>query len=301
MKKFTDKIRSNLSRITQASLVNLNADYQQRKRILEQNILFKTEKGITDERYADQEIIVSLTTYGKRLFDVALTIESIMEQTMKANRIVLWLQKDLEPSLLPGSLKLLQKRGLEIAFCRDLRSYKKIIPSLLKYPDDVVITVDDDLLYEYDLLEHLITAYLNTPQYIYCHRSHRMKLDENGHLLAYSHWDWEHYFDKPDILCFPTGSGGVLYPPHTLSEEVINDSVFMDICPYADDVWLKAMALKKGTLSTSVYSHHQNGRDYLINESVQDVGLCKFNVDQNMNDRQILAVFEKYDLYKLLR
>lgn len=32
--------------------------------------------------------------YSERLLDVAFSIESIMQQTMKANRIILWLAHD---------------------------------------------------------------------------------------------------------------------------------------------------------------------------------------------------------------
>ena len=62
--------------------------YNQKKCILEQNILYNKEVGISKTKYCDHGIIVSLTTYGKRLYEVHLAIESIMEQTMKANRII---------------------------------------------------------------------------------------------------------------------------------------------------------------------------------------------------------------------
>ena len=66
-------------------------EYKQRRLVMEQNILHLHEPGVTDTKYGDHDIIVSLTTYGKRIYEVAVTIESIMEQTMKANRIILWI------------------------------------------------------------------------------------------------------------------------------------------------------------------------------------------------------------------
>ena len=91
MLSIIQKIRNTLSNINQSSKIISNIEFTQRKHMLEQNILFKTEMGISQEKYVDHEIIVSLTTYGSRIYDVALTIESIMEQTMKANRIILWI------------------------------------------------------------------------------------------------------------------------------------------------------------------------------------------------------------------
>ena len=274
--------------------------FNQRKYILEQNILRDNTPGISEDQYCDHEIIVSLTTHGKRIYDVHLTIESIMEQTMKANRIILWLDYNFKHKTLPKTIQLLQKRGLEISFCKDIRSYTKIIPSLIKFPNDAIVTIDDDVLYEIDLLENLITAYQENPSYIYCTRFHRILLDKNHNLLPYRKWQWLCPDMDANVLNFPTGVGGVLYPPHSLDEEVLNESIFMDICTYADDVWLKAMALKKGTLSKKVYTH--SSEDFLMNEEVQDIGLRNINIENDfLNDKQISTVFQKYNLYQILR
>ena len=274
--------------------------FNQRKYILEQNILRDNTPGISEDQYCDHEIIVSLTTHGKRIYDVHLTIESIMEQTMKANRIILWLDYNFKHKTLPKTLQLLQKRGLEISFCKDIRSYTKIIPSLIKFPNDAIVTIDDDVLYEIDLLENLITAYQENPSYIYCTRFHRILLDKNHNLLPYRKWQWLCPDMDANVLNFPTGVGGVLYPPHSLDEEVLNESIFMDICTYADDVWLKAMALKKWTLSKKVYTH--SSEDFLMNEEVQDIGLRNINIENDfLNDKQISTVFQKYNLYQILR
>ena len=238
----------------------------------------------------------------KRIYDVHLTIESIMEQTMKANRIILWLDYSFEKQPLPKALQLLQKRGLEIEYCKDIRSYKKLIPALKKYPDDAIITIDDDLIYEFDLLEKLIMAYQQTPSYIYCNRHHVMQLNEQGKLLPYLQWQWESNDMEANIMNFPTTGAGTLFPPHSLDEEVFNESVFSEICKYADDVWFKAMAMKKGTLSKKVYTHNPKGIEYFENEEVQDIALWRINTQGAMlNDRQIEAVFTKYNLYQLLK
>ena len=294
------KLRVRIGACLQAVKVALQGPFEMKRRLLEDRILHCCEKGVTDIRYTNHEIIVSLTTYGKRIYDVALTIESIMEQTMKANRIVLWLGDDLKSQPLPISLQLLQKRGLEIYYCKDIRSYTKLIPALHRFPDSAIITLDDDCLYNYDLLEHLIVAYRQNSDYIYCHRAHKMLIGSDGILKKYNKWEWGTYFPLPDILCFPTGVGGVLYPPHSLDEEVFNEDVFMSICRFADDVWFKAMAMKKGTLSVSVFSHNSTGSDYVLNDMVQDMALCLDNVYGGLNDKQIQAVFTKYNLFEKL-
>lgn len=276
--------------------------YFQKKYIMEQNILYNHELGISKEKYCNNDIIVSITTYGKRIYDVHLTIESIMEQTMKANRIILWLDYSFENKPLPNAIRLLQERGLEIMYCKDIRSYKKLIPALKAFPEDVIITFDDDVIYEFDLLEKFILSYKENPSFIYCGRMHKMQFDKKGCLLPYSQWKWNQNEVEASLLNFPTGVGGILYPPQSLDDEVFNESVFMDICKYADDIWFKAMAIKKGTLTKKVYTHSSRGDDYLVNEEVQDVGLGKINITgKYLNNKQLTDVFSKYNLYGLLK
>lgn len=275
--------------------------FSQRKYMLEQQILYSNECGITDEKYCDGQIIVSLTTYGKRIYDVHLTIESIMEQTMRPNRILLWLDYSFQKQSLPRALQLLQKRGLEIMYCEDIRSYKKLIPTLKRFPNDVIITIDDDVIYEFDLLEHLIHAYQENPSYIYCHRYHKMLKNNKGLLLPYNNWELVCNNIEPSHLNFATGVGGILYPPHSLDDEVLNENIFMELCPYADDVWFKAMAIKKGTLVKKVYSHSKYGEDFLLNLDAQSQSLQQVNVGNQLNDKQLHAVLTKYSLYSLLK
>lgn len=275
--------------------------FNQRKYLLEQAVLHSNESGIIQDKYCDHDIIVSITTYGRRIYDVHLTIESIMEQTFKANRILLFLDYSFQKKPLPFVLEKLKKRGLEIHYCKDVRSFTKLLPALTLYPDDAIVTIDDDIIYDIDMLEKLITAYRKDPCYIYCNRQHRMILNRNRKLLPYNKWQWYCPETDANILNFPTGVGGILYPPHSLDEEVFNESVYMSICQFADDVWFKAMAMKKGTLSKKIDTRNPNGEEFLVNESVQDMGLLHVNTrGRNLNDMQIKAVFKKYDLYSLL-
>ena len=91
-----------------------------------------------------------------------------------------------------------------------------------------------------------------------------------------------------------------MFPPNSLDSEVLNDSVFMDICPFADDVWINAMALKKGSSINKVYTRNKKGEDYILNWELQDTGLCVTNVLQKRNDSQISDVFAKYSLFEKL-
>lgn len=260
------------------------------------------EPGVTDDRHCEHEVIVSLTTFGKRLYDVATTIESIMQGTVLPNKIVLWLGEEHKGEELPLSLQLQQKRGLQIEYCKDIRSYTKLIPSLKKYPESIIITIDDDLAYERDLIENLLRAHKANPTAICANRIHEIVLGNDGKPIEYVNWKWGSTQKAGSPLNFLTGVGGVLYPPHCFDEEVFNEQVFLDICKFADDIWFYAMALKKGTPIVKSFTHSAIGEDYVVNPNVQDVGLHLINcAGSNLNDQQFKVVMEHYGLLTLLK
>lgn len=262
---------------------------------LRQSVLHSKESGVSSETYfPDRQLIVSLTTYGKRLFEVYLAIESIMQQTCKPNRIILWIGEELQNERVPHTLLLQQERGLEIKYCRDIRSYTKLVPALREFPDDVIVTIDDDVIYHYDMLEEMLRTSLRSPDSIVCNRYHKMTLWPDGTLRPYMEWEIECKSDEASVLCFPTGVGGVLYPPKSLADEVLNEDVFMKLCPYADDVWFKAMALLKGTSCQPVCQ--QIHRTMYIDIPCNRSTLLDYNVIAGGNDKAIGAVFSHYRL-----
>lgn len=276
--------------------------YILRKELLDQCTLQSKSSGISSYRYCTHNITVSLTTFGKRLYDVSTTIESIMQGTMLPNRIVLWLEEGLKGEQLPNLLKMQQERGLEIGYYKDIRSYKKIIPTLIHYPEDIIITLDDDLIYDKDLVENLFRTYMKNPDCICASRMHEILLDKKGMPRTYDVWRRGFSPVEHTNRAFPTSGAGTLYPPHCFDEEVLNEDVFTKICPYADDIWLFSMALKSGAKMVKSFTHNKISEDYLANMEVQDDGLYRsLNDGKYMNDKQLKNVFDRYNLYHLLR
>lgn len=258
-----------------------------------------TTCGISEELYNGESFIVSLTTYGKRLMDVYLTIESIMQGTCKPNHIILWLSEELKDADLPVSLQRQVSRGLEIEYVPDTKAYKKLVPALRKYPESCIVTIDDDMIFAPDMLENMIHYRKTDKDHILANRVHRMVLGENKRPISYLQWERCPKEDTISTLNFLTGGCGLLYPPHCLSDEVFNESVFMDICPLADDIWFNAMARLKGTKIRKIPTRDEF---YWENSSVQDVALWNANGNSEncLNDIQLKAVFTKYNLYNSL-
>lgn len=270
---------------------------------LKEKVMSCKEQGVTEERYGGEEIIVSLTSFGKRVNEVYLAIESIMQGTLKPNRIVLWLaEHEFGEKVLPQTLLRQQKRGLQIEFCEDIRSYKKIVPTMAKYPDACVVTIDDDAMYEFDLLENLIRAHQENPDDICACRMHRIALDDQNKPKSYLKWDLLVYPDDKSNLLFLTSGGGTLFPPHCFVEEFFNRDAFLSLCPYADDVWINAMIWKSERHISKAYTHSRWGCDFADISMEQEESLSERNLDASscQNDVQIKAVMDKYNLYHYL-
>ena len=273
--------------------------YMFRSELLKTKISNCRDNGVTNEKLADKEVVISLTTYGKRLYSVSLTIESIMQGTMKPNRLILWLQDDLKEEPLPYSLRLQMKRGLEVRYTKDIRSYKKLIPTLKLCPDSVIITIDDDVLYEIDTVERLVCAYNKNPNFVYASTIRRISLNSNGDVETYKKWRRAQNSVAPSNLNIPIGVGGVLYPSGSLSDEVFDEETFMKLCPQGDDLWFWLMAKKNGYMASKIFTHDNFGRDFLENTNVQDIGLYKSNFRLG-NDTQFKNLIEQCNAREFL-
>lgn len=270
---------------------------------LKEKVMSCNEMGVTDELHCESDVIVSLTTFGKRINEVYLAIESIMQGSMKPNRIVLWLAGDeFKGKSLPLTLQRQQKRGLEIGYCEDIRSFMKIVPAMEKYPDACVVTIDDDVMYEFDLLENLVNAHLANPTDVCACRVHRIMRDEDGKPKSYMQWDWRVWPKDKSRLNFLTGVGGVLYPAGCFVDEFFNKEAFMTLCPYADDVWVNAMLWLSGRHVVKAYTHSEYGDDFIEVAIEQDDSLSLVNWSRGecRNDVQLKAVMDRYDLYSYL-
>lgn len=238
-------------------------------------------------------ITVSLTSFPARIQTVASTIETLLAQTWKANRIVLWLADSQFPKKeeeLPEALLALRKRGLEIRWCEDLKSYKKLIPALKAFPDDVIVTVDDDLLLESAWLEGLVDSYLKNPLCIHTHRAHGVAFLNLQTLAPYNEWPKE---IKPKVASFCnffTGVGGCLYPPGVFYKDISSVEKFQSLCPHGDDIWFWAMAVLAGTkICVTPYTFRLKHP-----EGTQEVGLWKTVNIHGENDNAIQRVLKAY-------
>ena len=209
---------------------------------------------------------------------------SLFEQNVKPDKIILWLDKEnWDLNNIPDLLKTEAGMGLEIKFCEDLKSYKKLNFALQEFPNDVLITVDDDAYYPKDWLEKLLKTHRENPKKICCHRAHTIRKG-----LPYNKWKWKSTEEDNADMLFPTGIGGVLYPPNSLDISHLNE--IMRLAPQADDIAYWAMAKLKGTKHILV----ENGyfEFALVNGIDEEDSLMVKNRQRGENDLQFKAVDE---------
>ena len=188
-------------------------------------------------------IIISLTSFPARINNIWMNIATLLNQNVDNIHVILWLsvkQFDGEESL-PKSLLKLKAKGLDIRFVDDdLRPHKKYYYTILAYPDNDFITVDDDILYRPDIISILIRCHIKFPQCIICNKAVIISKS------PYSSWSYNRDFQKPLSNILPTGVGGVYYPAHIFDNSPLhNINGIKKTCLNADDIWLNFISRYK--------------------------------------------------------
>ena len=98
-----------------------------------------------------KKIIVSLTSFPGAISYAEQAIYSILNGTILPDKIVLYITLSrFEDNGIPqGLLKLSNENPIfEIRdYNPDIRSYQKLVPALNDFPNDVIVTIDDDIFY----------------------------------------------------------------------------------------------------------------------------------------------------------
>jgi len=250
------------------------------------------------------ELIISLTSGPGKINIVDQVIETLLKQTKKAGKVILWLASMQFPNKetdIPLKLLALTDHGLTISYTNeDIKSYNKLIPALEEYPNSIIVTVDDNILYPQDLIGNLYAAYKDNPKMVHSVLMHRMTF-KNGQLRPFHEWQKQKYDDsKPSYLNFPISSGGVLYPPGTLHSDVTKKKLFIKLASLADDIWFWAMAVKQDTKINYV---QEANFEIVFVEDIQDNNkLCKENIEQSIEDIQLMAVIKHYsEVFKKIK
>ena len=148
---------------------------------------------------------------------------------------------DCNKSMLTETMLKYQKYGIEYRFDEEenLMPHKKYFYAMQEYPDAVIVTADDDIIYPRNWLESLYRSYKMYPNSVSARRVHYIKI-KGKEFAPYDHWEDQcRRIKQPSMRLIATGNSGVLYPPHCFDKKAFDIDAIKKTCLRADDIWLK--------------------------------------------------------------
>lgn len=240
----------------------------------------------------EEFVIASLTSYPARINLVWLTIKSLLLQSYKPDRIILWLAEEQFPTKkLPTNLTDLIKYGLEIKWMQDYYGHKKYYyPVKEQKKNEVVITFDDDILYSPKSIERLVCMHRKYPNCLVCERGQVYEdksVDNPGKWVVIS----DVGVSTPTFSMNPSPGGGCLIPYGAFHSDALNEKYFRTLALKNDDLWYMFMCAQKGTRMIKTRKYHKT---FTIVEGSQTEQMAIENVIKNKNIQIIRGLQKAY-------
>lgn len=256
---------------------------------------FSKLRPLPEPQPGEVPVYVSLTSYGKRIEYVHLAIRSLMMQTMRPNKVFLWLGKDADDIALTRELEELTHYGLVIRRgVENIKGHKKYYFAMQELDDCLLITADDDLVYPKDVVESLLAAHAKYPNAVAARRTHRIVVSD-GSIKTYTQWDqeWSELDPRPRKSLVATTGAGTLYPSSLFSNLVSDMQLLSETALDADDLWLKGIEAQKGI--GVVYAPNKIPMPYMI-QRLQKDSLYSNNKLQGGNDTHFQNIIQALEL-----
>lgn len=238
------------------------------------------------------EFIISMTSFPPRIKDVAKVWFSILKQNVDKDlyKCVLVLAEPEFPNKendLPSDLKILIETGLIelIWHPTNIKSHKKLIPTLLKYPNADILVIDDDIIRPQGWLECFIEDHKKYPndiitgmvaQYL---ENEKFKMYPN---IAFGNTNYGNIIinGRP-----ANGRGGTLYPAHTFTDSrFFDETLFMKLTPTSDESWQFYFNRKDGK-NIRLISKQFDVSNFVKGTQEQATALYKINHKNNGYDK----------------
>ena len=250
-----------------------------------------------------KKVIVSLTSFPAAMIYAKDAINSILAGNTLPDKLVLYLtfsqfkenKVPLEIMNLANSNALFEIRN----YSQDIRSYRKLIPALKDFPNDIIVTIDDDVRYHKNMLRDLLILHKQIPDVIIANRAKKIKL--NAPYRQWKKYRWYHFLFKKLNFSFKniqTGVGGVLYPPNSLNKKMLDSDIFKEIAPTTDDIWFWAAAVAKGTYIVPFPFGKYNKPRGLNKPKNLSLKTINFKKSTDLNRTAFEKILEKYPIIK---
>ncbi|NDW11724.1 glycosyltransferase [Bacteroides sp. 214] len=243
------------------------------------------------------QVIISLTSFPAAIPYATRAIQSLLESSVLPDKIVLYLTYAQFPESKVPQVLLEMAENNKIFEIRnyddEIRSYRKLLPALKDFPEAAIVTVDDDVWYHKHMLRDLLTWHEQMPNMIIAHRAKHIKA--NAPYRQWAKYRWYHFLFKklqPSFMNLSTGVGGVLYPPHALRTDMIEE--FRALVPTNDDFGFWAAAVINGTKILPVPFGPHNKPRGLKKPKELSLKTTNFKSGVDVNRKAFEEIVEKY-------
>jgi len=173
---------------------------------------------------SDDTVIISLTSIKRRYDEKILhnTLDALVNLNYDDYIIVLNISKEpkyLDTGFTDDDIKCLKELypKIMINIVENYGSLRKIIPTLKLFNNNIIITVDDDCIYD----KNLISTFVNVYNLHKCIVSSRCRnIDMNSHQSIFYHSEANYNDFRLDLL--PEGIGDILYHSSMFDSKFIN-------------------------------------------------------------------------------
>lgn len=258
-------------------------------------------------------VIISLTTTSGRLHLCKSALFSLVTQSLTPTKVVLNLSSmaylkdegihDLKmiDYLLEGIDESL-KEIIHINWVDNTGPYRKLIPTLkAAKSNDIIVTADDDIIYNNDWLKLLLQDFNAENMLVHAGRVRRIKKSSLGSETGYIYWPIvkeKTIIDNDWVITF--GGGAVLYRGW-FSEKLISDSAYLDIAPTNDDLWYTKLC-KISNLRVRIIPEALNSLNFIRhNDGLENENLPKAKTNSFLSKLKYKHLDRRLNYYKIFR
>jgi len=211
-----------------------------------------------------ENVYISMTTIPSRIPKLNITLDSLLSQNFKPKKIIINIPKISRITQLPYDIPQFIKNNPNILINiveEDMGPILKLLPSLnIVGPNDLIITVDDDIIYPNNLVEILV-KYYHLYSSIICLSGIHIKLMDNDIKLHRDHRNMAN-------VKISEAFAGVIYARSYFKDDFID---------YVKGLISNIKCLKSDDLIISNYLYNIN--KIVINNKELNVKKIKYNSD----------------------
>ena len=240
-----------------------------------------------------QLVIVSMTTIPKRMKRLTDNLPFLLNQSYRYDKLIINVDDNLSEDDYKwyNDLKKLDDRiEINIAEAK-WRSCNKLLPTLKKYPHDIIITLDDDVAYPQDTIMYLIQEHMKHPDCIIAHEVNPITIAQNGFISYVNGYDvklmqieWGKYL-----------SNCALYPPYSFDDDLFDfDKMIECTNGTHDELWFWIQSTIHGVQCVGLNYVRSFAPEMLEQYREDEYCLSAFNNTQEKIDEYMLKINQRY-------